>query len=306
LAQACRHKRFRDTRCVVQFVVENMAAPEQQEMKEGNTGGDLIQSIFGPKESMLVKQTMRGCLQECMGCEAKSEYKVSNIDWEYLEGTKLKEGAMTLADELYILEESNCCYRICCKEGRPFVLHVTTGGEAGGQPVVQYRKPMGCPIMFKIPAGENGDVSCPCCCMLPFVTAFDPSNNELNKTRYVCDMCLYVPKFMYSEGGTDIYKIRPETCCMGCCIVCKCAKGKPSIPFYFWDPATDEKIPGASPGQEPVIEKVWAGMKKECCSTADNFVVMFPPGCDAKRKAGLIGSTMLVDFVFFEGRDQGE
>jgi len=285
-----------------------MAAPQQQEMKQA--GGNLIQSIFGPKDSMLVKQTMRGCIQECLGCEAKSEYKVSNMDYSYMDGTKLKEGTMTLPDELYILEESNCCARICLQDGRPLVLKVSTGGEPGGTPVVEYRKPCGCPVMFTVHT-DNGQIDVPCCCMLPEMTAFDPSGKELNKTKYVCDMCLYVPKFMYSEGGVDKYRIRPETCCGGCCIVCKCSGGKPSIPFYFWDPLNPEnKITGGA-GGEPQICKVWAGMKKECCSTADNFAVFFPPGdnggaCSAERKAGILGSTMLVDFVFFEGREAGE
>jgi len=282
-----------------------MAAPEQVEMKQG--GGELIQSIFGPKESILVKQTMKGCLQECLGCEAKSEYKVSNMDLAYIEGTMLKEGAMTMPDELYIIEESNCCLRICFQDGRPFVLKVSTGGEPGGQPVVEYRKPCGCPVMFTVHT-QDGQVDCPCCCMLPEVSTISPDGSELNKTKYACDMCLYVPKFFYSEGGQDIYKIRPETCCGGCCIVCKCGKGgAPAVPFYFWDPANpDQKIQGSQPGQEPQITKVWAGLKKECCSTADNFAVFFPAGCSPERKAGILGATMLVDFVFFEGRQGGE
>jgi len=113
---------------------------------------------------------------------------------------------------------------------------------------------------------------------------------------------------MYSEGGQDIYKIRPETCCMGCCIVCKCGKGgTPAVPFYFWNPQNpDEKIGAEQGDQAPQITKVWAGLKKECCSTADNFAVFFPQGCTPERKAGLLGSTMLVDFVFFEGREGGQ
>jgi hypothetical protein len=277
-------------------------APNQEEMKMG--GAQLIHSIFGPKDSMLVKQTMKGCLQECLGCEAKSEYKVSNMDYSYIEGTALKEGAMTQADEMYIIEESNCLMRCCLQDGRGLTLKVSTGSEPGGQPIVEYVKPCGCPVMFTIHT-ENGQVDCPCCCMLPEMTAF-VDGKELNKTRYVCDMCLYVPKFMYSEGGKDIYKIRPETCCCGACVMCKCGGKGYSIPFYFWDPTTEEKIQGSAPGQEPQITKVWAGLKKECCSTADNFAVFFPPGASAERKAGILGSTMLVDFVFFEGRNSGE
>lgn len=270
---------------------------------EGKAGD--IKSIFGPKDSLLVKQTMKGCIQECCGCEAKSEYKVSNMDWSYLEGTSLKEGTMTMADELYILEESNCCLRICLQDGRPMVLKVSAGAEAGGAPVVEYRKPCGCPVMFTFHT-DSGQVDCPCCCMLPEVTAFTPAGQEINKTRYNCDLCLYVPKFMYSEAGKDIYKIRPETCCGGCCMVCQCGKNCYRIPFYFYDPVTGEKIQGKQAGQEPQITKVFAGMKKECCSTADNFIIAFPDGASPERKAGLLGATMLVDFVFFEGRQAGE
>jgi len=286
-------------------------APAQQAM-DNDQGGVIvgqqlsIESIFGPKDSILVKQTMKGCIQECCGCEAKSEYKVSAMDWAYVDGTTLKEGAMTMPDEMYILEESNCCLRICLQDGRPMVLNVSTGAEPGGTPIVQYKKPCGCPVMFTIRT-DQGTVDCPCCCMLPEVTAITPSGQELNKTKYNCDQNLWVPKFMYSEGGQNIYLVKPETCCGGCCMVCKCGKKNMyQIPFYFWDPVTGDKIAGKQEGQEPQITKVWAGLKKECCSTADNFHIAFPEGIAAERKAGLLGACMLVDFVFFEGRQAGE
>lgn len=56
----------------------------------------------------------------------------------------------------------------------------------------------------------------------------------------------------------------------------------------------------------PQIRKVWAGLKKECCSTADHFVLVFPPGIDAKRKAGLLGMTFLIDFTVFENQQDQE
>jgi len=78
-------------------------------------------------------------------------------------------------------------------------------------------------------------------------------------------------------------------------------------PILFLEPTNpDEKIGAEQGDQAPQITKVWAGLKKECCSTADNFAVFFPQGCTPERKAGLLGSTMLVDFVFFEGREGGQ
>merc|ERR1740129_174284 len=114
-------------------------------------------------------------------------------------------------------------------------------------------------------------------------------------------MCLYVPKFKYSEEGKPVYILKPETCCGGCCIACSCCSGKGCvyIPFYFHDPETMVVLGGYN-DDAPQIRKVWAGFKKECCSTADTFVVKCPQGIDAKRKAGLLGMTFLIDFTWFE------
>merc|ERR1712113_84747 len=108
-----------------------------------------------------------------------------------------------------------------------------------------------------------------------------------------------VPKLQYSEGGNPVYIVKPETCCGGCCVACNPCSGKGLIylPFYFHDPTSGEVISeskGDNNGynnQAPQIRKVWAGFKKECCSTADSFVIKFPGGIDANRKAGLLGMT---------------
>lgn len=285
--------------------------PEQQQMG-GADSTQLIQQIFGPKESMLVKQTMRGCLQECCGCEAKSEFKVSAMDWPFLnDGNFLSEGSMTQADELYALEKSSFCMRCCWRDGRGFDMDVSQGAEPGGAPIAKFTKPCGFPLQFSIPVPTNqeGDVvwvDCPCCCLLPELHSHTVSPNnepvkEFSKSRYYCDLCLYVPKLMYSENSEDIYLIKPPTCCLGCCVMPKC-KGccQCYIPFNFHDPKTGEQIKGPTEEQNPMILKVWAGLKKECCSTADTFAVFFPSGCTPERKAGLLGMTFLLDFTVFE------
>jgi hypothetical protein len=122
-------------------------------------------------------------------------------------------------------------------------------------------------------------------------------------SQYICDINLFVPKLKYSEGGEPVYILKPQTCCGGCCIACNCCSGKGGlfIPFFFHDPQTGSVIGGDYDGKEtPQIRKLWAGLKKECCSTADTFAVMFPQGIDANRKAGLLGLTFLLDFTVFE------
>jgi len=243
------------------------------------------------------------------------------MDWAFLaESNLLTEGAMTHPDELYALEKSSFCMRCCWRDGRGFEMDVSGGADPGGAPVVKYKKPCGCPLWFTIyfPVNQEGDISScdiPCCCMLPTLDSFkvnnqnEPVGEPFSNTRYYCDLCLNVPKLMYSENGKDIYKIAPTTCCFGCCVWPKC-KGccKCYIPFLFYDPETGEQIKSKTSGSEesddPQILKVWAGLKKECCSTADTFAVFFPDDCTPERKAGLLGATFLLDFTVFERQNE--
>lgn len=273
-----------------------IGAPQQHNMVAAGPAD--LESVFGHRESLLVKQTMRGCLQECLGCEAKSEFKISAMDWSYLDGNWLKEGAQSLPDEMYALEQSSFFMRCCWRDGRPFVMRVSQGGVPGGAPIVEYRKPCSFPIAFQV--GE--DSKCPCCCFLPSLTTYTPDNRELGKSQFLCSLC--VPKLSYSEGNKAVYLLRPETCCCGICVVFNCNKRGCQVPFYFWDPASGEKVKSKTGGEDPQILKVWAGMKKECLSTADTFAVHFPPGISAERKAGLLGLTFLLDFTVFERQQE--
>ena len=50
--------------CAGALAVGVMAAPITQTMER----------VLGPQTAISVQQTPRGCLQECLGCDAKSEY----------------------------------------------------------------------------------------------------------------------------------------------------------------------------------------------------------------------------------------
>ena len=52
-----------------------------------------------------------------------------------------------------------------------------------------------------------------------------------------------------------------------------------------------------------MIQKKWSGAAKEIFSTADNFMVEFPPSWDANKRALLLGAVFLIDFVHFEKKD---
>jgi len=266
-------------------------------------------------QGVLVKQTMKGCLRNCLGCQAKQEYHMSGMDYNFLQTSGiLSEGHENLPNDLYILEESSCFLRLCWRDGRPLEFNVSTGGEAGGAPVAKFKKPCGFPLYCSVPVPVNGDgdfveVTFPCCCLLPTLAMDDGAGGELSKSEYLCryNSCC-IPQLQYNEPpGNPVYYLAPNTCCLGFCISCNFGGGKGCcrMPFLFHDAVTMERLPTNADGNDPQISKVWAGMKKECCSTADNFVVMWPDGIDAKRKAGLLGLTLLLDFTVFE-RQQGQ
>jgi len=288
-----------------------MIAPMQVEM------GDNLGTFFTPN-ALLVKQTMRGCLQECLGCEAKSEFEVAPLDWSQIDGYKVGEAALAERNTMYALEQSSCFMRLCWRDGRPFNMKVSqwvadarenkdTAGT--GMPIVNYKKACGCPLNFNVPVGDTDTVPVPCCCMLPAVEMTGPNDSPLGAvSKYLCDINLCVPKLSYEEPpGNPVYTVKPQTCCGGCCMSCNCSgKGCLVIPFYFHDPQTGEPLHPGYQDDAPQIRKVWAGFKKECCSSADTFAVKFPDGIDAKRKAGLLGMTFLIDFTVFENQEQGE
>jgi len=278
--------------------VAEVGKPEQQEM-----GASIIDDEFGPHNALLVKQTMRGCLQECMGCEAKSEFLIAPLDPSHVNGFTLSDQALRTPDVMYALEESSFFCRCCWRDGRPFDMHVSKGGQAGGEQIVKFKKPCSFPLQIK-----TGDGQIPCCCFLPKLATTTPTGAPLgSESEYVCDQNCFVPKLRYREGGQPVYVVKPETCCGGCCIACNCCSGKGAlfIPFYFHDPTTGEVVGGSyDSNTTPQIRKVWAGFKKECCSTADTFTLIFPPGIDNKRKAGLLGLTFLLDFTVFERQQE--
>ena len=58
-------------------------------------------------------------------------------------------------------------------------------------------------------------------------------------------------------------------------------------------------------GMPAQIRNVWAGFKRECCTSADNFFIVFPAGASTAEKAKLVGSTVLLDYTVFEEKNGG-
>merc|ERR1719421_2392383 len=96
-------------------------------------------------------------------------------------------------------------------------------------------------------------------------------------------------------------------CAQGCC---NCR-----LPFFIYKDekefAAENPMPSSTatntqePGKPTVaqITKVWAGMKKECFTTADSFEFKSPDGATDEAKLRLLGATIMIDQLFFEGGD---
>ncbi len=72
---------------------------------------DKVDQYFGQSVSaMAIRQTRKGCVQQCFGCEAPDEFK-----WFDVSDEKNEHIATSL-------EESDCCPRICCTQCHEFTM----------------------------------------------------------------------------------------------------------------------------------------------------------------------------------------
>jgi len=279
-----------------------------------------MERVLGSVDVVSVQQTPRGCLQECLGCSARSEYRLyggmkADFHNSILPGNRF-EGPDP--DQIgHMLEESPFCPDRCFWGGmRKFQMPITVPDQNGawnGETMMLLKKQFTLPTHV-IVHGQDGDVIIPCCCNLPSLKTYTPDGTYVGKTKYACDMFCWVDKFYtYNENDDLQYLIRPDTCCLGCCPVCNCEGGRQGnclfMPYYIRDPATKEKIKGAGSlgglGQFAQVRKVWTGLKKECCTSADDFFVIFPENSTTALKGALLGSTILIDSTIYEEKDGG-
>ena len=162
-----------------------------------------------------------------------------------------------------------------------------------------HKKSRSCGVTSIVGATHNGDIiRCPMCCCLPYMETYGKDGELYGTSRYLCDECLFVPKFgVYDASGTEIYRVRPDTCLGGICVRPRCggAKGKCfRVPFLIRDPATLEQI------EDATITDLWSGFKNECCTKKNIYAVKWPSKATKEMRGTLIGTTLLVDVALFE------
>mmetsp|Transcript_5328 Transcript_5328/g.11688 ORF Transcript_5328/g.11688 Transcript_5328/m.11688 type:complete len:301 (+) Transcript_5328:29-931(+) len=143
-----------------------------------------------------------------------------------------------------------------------------------------------------------------CCCYEPYLETKDASGKVIGSTQYVCDWCIFVPKFDIFDGsGTKKYRLRPDTCIGGLCIMCRC--GGPAgkccrVPFIVRDPNDFTPIKGNSGNENAQVTELWSGWKNECCTLRNAYHIVFPDDATPEDRLTLIGSSILIDVLYAE------
>lgn len=159
-----------------------------------------------------------------------------------------------------------------------------------------------------------GDLTFPICnCFpLPYLET-KVGGQVVGRTVYICDQCLCIPKFdVLDTSGHKKFHIRPDTCCAGCCVQCRCDAKKKClrVPFYIRDPNTLVKAQSVKVGDmdngAAKIDALWAGWANECCMMKDAYQVIYPAQLSVEDKLLLTGSALLVDLTLFEQRQDDD
>ncbi|XP_041377883.1 phospholipid scramblase 2-like isoform X2 [Gigantopelta aegis] len=180
-----------------------------------------------------------------------------------------------LGQQVYFAaEESDMCTRQCCGPQRGFIMHIT---DNMGQEVIRVQRE------FKCCAG------CPWCagidCCAHFLTVESPVGHPIGYVRQM-GSC-WEPRYALLDADMNmILQIK------GPCCICQ-------GPCCTWDQEFNvfSKDESTEVGK---ISKQWTGLIKEMFTDADNFGVTFPMDLDVKMKAVLLAAVFLIDFMFFE------
>jgi len=177
-------------------------------------------------------------------------------------------------------EESDTCQRQCCGPQRGFTMHINDNMQ---QEVIRVVRE------FKCCTGNQWCI-CGCCkghCSVE-VTVEAPVGEVVGKIRQACSGWKPHMKLETAEG-IEYARIRGP-CCYGaiCC------------------PNSDFKITNMSEEEVEIgkITKKWAGFGAEVLTDAQTFAVEFPMDMDVRQKAVFIGAVFLIDFMYFEKKNQ--
>lgn len=250
---------------------------------------------------MIYQNTSQCC--RCLCCQP-------NIDWTIHDYVENWSADMQIPVKMFMKEDAawfGRCWSHCWPGARPTKYTVHEGADASGPMLFYHEKPWTCSHCPLYPPfySDNGPVRCPWCCCLPYLETKDANGTLLGTSRYICDLCIFVPKYEVSDAsGNVVHRVRPETCVGGLCIRCRCGGGTKGKCFRIPFPIRQPNPPYDQIG-DAAITDLWAGMKHECCTNREMYSLKFPakgsndPKVEAIKKT-LVGMTLLIDITLNE------
>ncbi|XP_071945547.1 phospholipid scramblase 2-like [Antedon mediterranea] len=174
----------------------------------------------------------------------------------------------------YAFEESDVCQRQCCGPSRGFIMHIV---DNTNQEVMRVSRE------FKCCAGCCWCADSDCCGLEVVVEA--PVGQVIGYVRQRGSFWKASYDIMNAEKETVLTILGPCCICQGICCT--------------WD---QEFKVFSTNGIDEIgkVSKQWSGLVKEMYTNADNFGVEFAMDLDVKVKATLVGAVFLIDFMFFE------
>jgi len=245
-----------------------MSSPNSESMDRGS---EVLKSHLGGCDVMEIRQTRKGWCQECMGCEAKTEFKY------FIGDTQVAHS----------LEDTDCCCRIFCVPIHPFKMSVkelNTDAE-----LLELDRPLACHA-----------TGCKCCCYQS--GTITSGGQEMGSIKEQCYFC--VPEYhIYDHNGVGMYKLHQPTFCGGMCVNC-CAEGNPCCgkgcckePFHLFP--YDLKDTNGAEHIGKILKKP-KSMMTEVFTDSEAFECTFPKDCTPAQKATIVGSAILLNAIYFE------
>lgn len=242
--------------------------------------------------ALLIRQKTDKLEIFCPALQKRNKYKIAvladvnnpEFDQKWSDST-----FKSLPDAMKAKEESDFCCRVFCMNMREFTMDISGGDNV----VYKIHRPFKCSIY--------------CCCILlnpQELTISDDQGNVIGRTvhdfRCMPACCGKTYLNVEDKDGAVQYQIEHNVCCNANML-------NPAYPCCF--PINHFGIYNADMTQEVgSLENIFPGcnFRGLCAPEADNYKLTFPTDATPDQKAMLLGSTMLIEFLFFEKSAEDE
>ncbi|KAG8186680.1 hypothetical protein JTE90_014754 [Oedothorax gibbosus] len=168
-------------------------------------------------------------------------------------------------------EDSDCCTRNCIGPLRPFSMRIE---DNAGREVINLLRECRCQ-----------GCCCPCC--LQEIEIYSPPGTLVG--RVAEEWSIFNPKYRIENAAEDtIFQITGPFCVASCCS------------------DVDFPVIAASGVKVGKITKQWSGLLREAFTDGDHFGITFPIDLDVTMKAVLLGALFLIDFNYFETKQNNK